>query len=57
MSWRCRDIGPLSFNLNCFDMMSRHRCYDVATLHVKNFNAYAFSDVATLSYDVATLAV
>ena len=46
-----------NFNLGCFGMILRHRCFDVATLLVKNFNAYAFFDVATVSCDVATLAV
>ena len=46
-----------NFNLGCFGMISRHLLFDIATLHVKNFNAYAFSDVATLSCDVATLVV
>ena len=51
LSTRCRDISPLSFNLSCFDMMSRHCCCHIATLQVKNFNAYAFFDVELRCHD------
>ena len=35
MSWQCRDIGQLSFNLGCFDMMLKHWSCDVVTLQVE----------------------
>ena len=34
MSWRCRDIDLLNFNLGFFYLMSRHRSCDVTTLNV-----------------------
>ena len=55
MLWRCRYIGPLSFNLSCFYMMSQHRSCDVTKLNADVFNVYAISDVATLNADVSLL--